>query len=334
MKQTIQSLRVFGFALLVAIAYAVTTSLVMAQEPNLPVRTLGGTQFWGDELVLRDWRIQRNVVTGHYRLLDERNVRRAWGTREACMTKFDEIRRAQAIEPHRGNVVVLVHGLGRSRHFMDSMASELRGAGYETVNFSYPSTRADIASHAEGLSHVIGHLNEAKEIHFVAHSLGNLVVRHCLHRETEAAKAAGKPFDVRIKRFVMLGPPNHGAAMARLFEEVPLYDVVLRGVGKDLADFTALAEKLGSPPCEFGIVAGGCGDDAGWNPLLDGDDDLLVRVDETRLAGAHDFRLVNVRHAKLGSDATVMEMSRCFLQNGAFTTAAQRQPIERKEAAP
>lgn len=317
----------------ILLALVASGSSTCAQEPNLEARTLGGTQFWGDELVLRDWRIQRNAVTGHYRLLDDQNVRHAWGTWDECTAKFDEIRREKPLEPHRGKVVVLVHGLGRSRSYMGSIAAELRGAGYEVVTFSYPSTRADIARHAAGLSHVVGHLSEAKEINFIAHSLGNLVVRHALYNEAEAAKAAGRPFDARIKRFVMLGPPNHGAAMARLFEDVPLYDVVLRGVGRDLADFAALDEKLGSPPCEFGIVAGGCGDDAGWNPLLAGDDDILVRVDETRLPGARDFRLVKVRHAKLGHDAAVIAMSKDFLQHGALTTDAERQPID-KEAAP
>ncbi len=49
------------------------------QPPNLPAKTLGGTQFWSDVLVQRDWRIQRNAWTGHCRLLDGQNVRRAWG---------------------------------------------------------------------------------------------------------------------------------------------------------------------------------------------------------------------------------------------------------------
>jgi pimeloyl-ACP methyl ester carboxylesterase len=305
---------------------------------NLRARTLGGTQFWGDELVLREWRIQRNVLTGHFRLLDERNVRHAWGAWEACAAKLAQIQRDEGIEPLRGKVVVLLHGLGRSRSFMRHFARHFSDEGdYSIVNVEYPSTRADIASHAQGLAKVIDHLGEVEEINFVAHSLGNLVVRHYLHDAAEAAKAAGKPLDPRIKRFVMVGPPNHGAAMARLFEDVPLYDVVLRGVGRQLADFAALDAKLGSPPCEFAIIAGGKGDDIGWNPLLAGDDDILVKVEETKLVGARDFRLLNVWHARLGSDPEVLALSLKFLQEGCFTTNDARQPIaapQREEASP
>ena len=35
---------------------------------------------WTDELLFDQWRIQRNVYTGNYRLLDESDVRQAWGT--------------------------------------------------------------------------------------------------------------------------------------------------------------------------------------------------------------------------------------------------------------
>ena len=51
---------------------------------NLVSPTLGGKQFWSDELVFHDWRIQRHVYTDHYRLLDDKDQRRAWGTWKHC----------------------------------------------------------------------------------------------------------------------------------------------------------------------------------------------------------------------------------------------------------
>ena len=55
---------------------------------NAVTPTLGGKQFWGDELFFHRWRIQRNSLDGHCRLLDERNCRRAWGTFEQCQAKL------------------------------------------------------------------------------------------------------------------------------------------------------------------------------------------------------------------------------------------------------
>src|SRR5688572_13059811 len=77
-------------------------------EPlNVNLPTLGGKQFWGDELLFPRWRIQRNVLTGHFRLLDEDNVRHAWGSFAACQRKLDQIKQARSLPPMRGRVVLV-----------------------------------------------------------------------------------------------------------------------------------------------------------------------------------------------------------------------------------
>src|SRR4029079_13157958 len=94
-----------------------------------------------------------------------------------------------------------------------------------------------------------------------------------------------------------------------------------------LARNWADAQKtLAIPTFEFGIIAGGFGE-AGLNPLLDGNDDLVVTVEETRLAGATDFCLVPCRHGGVLNDPVVLQHIATFLQHGYFTTAEAKQPI-------
>ena len=85
----------------------------------------------------------------------------------------------------------------------------------------------------------------------------------------------------------------------------------------------ALAVKDGGlvppPPCEFGIVAGGKGDGKGWNPLLEGDDDGVVTVEETRLDGAADFLVVERVHTWLMRAPEVVEAVERFLETGRFS---------------
>jgi hypothetical protein len=64
--------------------------------PNLPMPTLGGFVFWDDVAEIRGWRMQRNIFTGHWRLLDPKNMRYAWGTNEKLVDIF--IRAAEAGE--------------------------------------------------------------------------------------------------------------------------------------------------------------------------------------------------------------------------------------------
>ena len=69
----------------------------------------------------------------------------------------------------------------------------------------------------------------------------------------------------------------------------------------------ALEPKLATPHFEFGILAGGKGDGRGYNPLIPGDDDAVVTVESTRLAGARDFRVLPVLHSFFMNDKRVQE---------------------------
>lgn len=46
---------------------------------NAPLPTVGGVFVWNTLLELRGWRVQKNKLTGYVRILDDHNIRRAWG---------------------------------------------------------------------------------------------------------------------------------------------------------------------------------------------------------------------------------------------------------------
>ena len=58
--------------------------------------TLGGTQYWTDHLVCHDWRIQRNVKFGQFRLLTPTNRVAQTGTYGNCRQTFDSPTRLAA----------------------------------------------------------------------------------------------------------------------------------------------------------------------------------------------------------------------------------------------
>jgi pimeloyl-ACP methyl ester carboxylesterase len=296
-------------------------SPVVATLMRLPGRTLGGDQLWADEFIRSGWRIQRNSFSGHYRLLDSDNYRRALGTYDACRARFDELVEAEPISPKSKQAVVLLHGLFRSRDCMIPLGDYLAEKGnYEIVNVSYPSTQADVRAHAASLAKVLDNLAGIEEVNFVAHSLGNLVVRDWLneHYKPEAAK-------FKLGRFVMLGPPNNGAQFARNFKENRLFSIVTGPSGKQLGEgWDELAKHLDTPCCEFGILAGTA---AIPNPLVDGSDDGMVGVSETKLPGAADFRVLPSHHGNIRSCEVVGDLTLSFLQHGYFTSADERTPL-------
>ena len=305
-----------------------SASAAAPQKPANPSsKTMGGTQFWSDELVFRGWRIQQNVLTGHYRLLDDKDYRHESGSFQKCQQKLEELKAERKLEPMAGPAVVTLHGLIRSRDMMDGIGKYLEQEGdYLWLNVSYASTRRTLDDHAASLARVIANLHGVSEIDFVCHSLGNLVVRRYVGEA--AAQQPKWKVDPRIRRMVMLGPPNNGARFAEQFKDNKLFDLVMGPSGKQLAGQWREVEKhLAVPPFEFGIIAGSVKSAKIENPLLEGENDLVVRVDETRLPGACDFLVVPCAHGDLMDDPHVRRCVRRFLEDGCFEAADKRMPI-------
>jgi pimeloyl-ACP methyl ester carboxylesterase len=288
--------------------------------------TLGGTQFWTDRLIYGDWRIQQNAVTGHYRLLDDENVRQASGTYSECRTEFLRLKKELELPPMKSTAVITLHGLGAFRGLMQPMASYLAKEGdWTAINFSYASTRKSVADHALALGHVIDNLEGVEHVHLVAHSLGNIVVRRYFELRTEQPNA--DRHGPKIERVVMIGPPNNGSAVARLLENSKLFEVVGGTSAEQLGEaWDELKPKLATPP-HFGIIAGSTLGGNGTNPLVPGDDDMMVGVEETKLAGAEDFLTVSSTHTLLLFKREVREATLRFLKDGYFVSADKQQPI-------
>lgn len=318
-----------GFAAIVLVTRITDGDDPAARLPSLTARTSGGLQFWGDTAFFHQWRIQRNAFTGHYRLLNQSNIRQAWGTLEACQTALAEVRRDEKMLPMEGEAVLLLHGLGGSRKQMRPLQDFLVETGhYQVFSVGYPSTRGSIDQHAEQLAGVLKSLEGIDRIHFVAHSLGNLVIRRWMASNTDAE--TGKPVDTRVGRVVMIGPPNHRPQMAAYLEPIDPSNAIAGLSGRELnVGWEQLEPKLTIPRSEFGILAGGKGDGEGWNPLIPGDDDLTVGVEEAKLAGASDFRVVEVTHRSMPSNRRVQELALAFLQNGRFGSEDERQALSR-----
>jgi hypothetical protein len=301
--------------------------------PNVESSTFGGLQYWADELIFHEYRIQRSASTGHYRLLDGRDHRLAWGTFDQCRTQLEALRRQQKLPPLPKRVVLTLHGIARSRHSMNALADCLRSHSSTPVyQVGYPSTREAVPELARSFDRLVRNLDGVEEIDIVAFSMGNLVVRHWLGDiavETDATVRRPK-----LRRYVMLGPPNNGAARANLWADSTvgshLFRFVMGDAGQQLGPrYAEIKERLAVPDCEFAILAGGKGDGAGWHADIPGDDDGTVGVDETKIPGATDFAVVPVRHTWLTSDPTATAMTCSFLEHGYFTTAEKRNPLPR-----
>ena len=290
----------------------------MAEPPNLPLKTAGGGQLWTDHLWRGGWRIQQNALTGHWRLLDTADVRRGWGSRENCMLILDRLQPAGSGDEPPRHAVVLLHGLMRTCRSMKPVEQAIGGSvrfaatPLDVIRFAYASSRRSVADHAAALREVLEGLPPQTELSYVGHSMGNIVVRHLLGD----LQRGEDPYRIlqRSRAMVMIGPPNQGAAIARRLGSLELFELVLGPGGMELGKkWEAFAERLAVPAFPFAIVAGDWTESPIQNPLVDGDSDFIVSVEEAKLQGAEKFVTVDAVHAFLMRDERVLRITVDFL---------------------
>lgn len=291
--------------------FAAATESGKAKEEvpfNIPLKTLGGRQVWSDVALLAGWRIQENSLTGHCRLLDGADIRRAWGDMDDCLTALAGARGEFALSFDDPHLVLLLHGLGRNRQSLAELQGRLEGAGFQARTIAYASTRGSIQAHAGNLLRLLKSLDSIERISFVTHSLGGLVVRTALANQTDW------PAGLKVDGLVMLAPPSNGAELADRLQRFTPFRLI-GGPSTDQLGHEAAGE-IALPTVRHCIIAGGRGDDEGYNPLIEGDDDGIVGVAEARLEDSDDLLVVKSLHTVIMDQAEAVEATIRFLKNG------------------
>ena len=196
------------------------------------------------------------------------------------------------------DVVVLLHGLGRSATSMTPMADCLSKVGYRTVRWDYPSSAFPVEAHSAELQSLLLDLDarpDVAQIHLVTHSLGGIVVRHAL----------GEADVPSLGRVVMLAPPNQGSPVAERLS--PMLDGVLVPLPQLSEQPENLVHVLPMPSAvAFGVIAGARDD--------------KVPPAYTHLDGEADHVVVDSGHTLIMRRDDVCAHTRSFLASGRFLT--------------
>lgn len=217
---------------------------------------------------------------------------------------MDKHKQTQAAGPP-DEVVVLVHGLWMPARVMAVLARRLQRAGWRTRSFSYSSRHATTRHNAAALAEFIQGIPAAR-VHFVAHSLGGLVVMQLL-RDFPGQRPG---------RVVVLGTPYLGSHVARRLSR--------HAWGRWLCGLSLEGGLLGDGPRwpggrQLGVIAGTMPIGAGWlTPGLARPNDGTVAVAETVVAARSDAITVPVTHSALLFSATVARRVAYFLATGRF----------------
>jgi pimeloyl-ACP methyl ester carboxylesterase len=183
---------------------------------------------------------------------------------------------------------------------MAFIALRLRQAGFQTRLFGYRG-REPFAANIERLARYV----DGRSVHFVGHSMGGVLIYDFL-RQRPASPCS---------RVVLLGAPVRGCFAGRRLGAAAVGRWMMgesfRRCGECDADWRR--------PEPLGVIAGtlplGLGRALGPLP---GENDGVVRVDETKIHGMSAQVLVHAAHSWLPVSAGVAGLVRQFLQTGRF----------------
>jgi len=209
--------------------------------------------------------------------------------------------------------IILVHGMWMTGIDMSLLRYRLRRYGYQVSLFSYPSVRLSLTQNAERLNKFVQSIARSQcgahsgdALHFVAHSLGGLLIRQLFHDYPQQ----------RPGRVVTLGTPHQGSMVVKRLSRYRMWRALF---GKSLHH-----GLLGDVPAwhsdhEIGVLAGrlsvGMGNLVSHLPRPN---DGTVALVETPLNGMSDYKVLKITHMSMLVLPIVAREVHQFLSTGTF----------------
>lgn len=219
-----------------------------------------------------------------------------------------------ADQKSKKDLVVLLHGILRSKTDMLPLSKYLQKRGYYTANILYPSRKMDIESLSDYVAEQIEnnpHYNKNAKLHFVVHSMGGLISRYYIeHKKPE-----------NLGNVVMLSPPNTGSEFADNLKEnrylSKTYEKIFGPAGQQLStDYAHPDTKITYP---LGVIAGTRSiNPLAWFFLPKGAHDGIVPVERTKIEGMRDHIEMPVTHTFMMFNPKVMQQVHHFLKHSEF----------------
>ena len=209
-------------------------------------------------------------------------------------------------------LVVLVHGLGRSGLAMWRLSQRIESAGYPVCVLDYDSIGETWYQVMEETTNQINHcVEDVERVHFVGHSLGGLVVRAYLHGQPSSMESP------KLGEVVLIGTPNKGSEVADYYKDHFLMKYAGETSQSLMTGEDTLGFQLPEPYFKPGVIAG---TRTMWmtDHMFEGPNDGLVSVESTKLNSMKDFVAIEVGHSSMRYNEEVAMQTIHFLERGQF----------------
>ncbi len=214
-------------------------------------------------------------------------------------------------ECEKQELAVTIHGLTHNGLHMYTMGKFLASRGYETYCFDYRTTRGTVQEHAvefKAFLETLARKYPDYPINIVTHSMGGLVTRQTLGHLCDSQPCS--PGELltrnRIKRIVMLAPPNRGSKVASAaVKYVPFSPNIMEPLPDLSYGEDSPVHKI---PVPSGIPIG----------IIAASADIAVPRDSTSLENQSDYLVMTSSHSFIMMRTKVQRQVLEFFQNAKF----------------
>ena len=209
-------------------------------------------------------------------------------------------------------LVIVAHGLARSDNAMWLMEKRFEQEGYEVCLLDYKTIGQNNESLFSDTEQQIDNCLNGKRTHFVGHSLGGLVIKNYLNKETNRLKI------VELGEVVFAGTPNRGSEVADAMKDHYLMKIGGEVAKSLMTGIDTLGDRLGKSEVAIGVIAGSKSIKL-TEQYFTTPNDGLVSVESTKTANMKDFIVLEVSHAAMRYDKDVAAQILHYLKNGYFS---------------
>jgi len=187
-----------------------------------------------------------------------------------------------------GDIVVMLHGIARSKESMEPLSKRLNIEGFEVINIHYPSSHYDINALTQKIDGLLSEVaSKDKSMHIVGYSMGGLIARQLI-----------ADYDYDVGKVVMIGTPNHGSEVADYYKDWWLYKKMWGPAGQELTTYNNSIPNL-PEDVELTVIAGATSRTTAFSTLLPPPSDGTVSVASTRLNPMKNHYTVDATHYRL-----------------------------------
>lgn len=206
------------------------------------------------------------------------------------------------------DVVILVHGFCRSHLDMSFLDEGLQAGDLEVVSVRLPTLFSSLSQCCDELATQIDSIvKNADSVHYVAHSMGGLIVRAYIDRIQQK----------NVGRCVFIATPHQGSKLAAIANSIPFYSRIFKPI-KDLLPSLSYADFGEEKTFKIGIIAGECNKGLLGKGLMSTQSDGRVEIVSAQATDMDDFIVLPYGHHEIHHMPQTLRLIQRYLSMGRF----------------